>query len=165
MEWIFLLFLAVMAFAIGSIRRNSEATKKNTALAAGTMAKGSDVRCPKCKEFVNSQALICKHCQTDLAALRAEDPSLFVTDFTKYKEHYEKLRSTPEWNRATKQSRVFAQIFFFLAVAGSALIIAAPDEPILGLLILAMGALFWILWTIARWKWKRMDPHPPPSPF
>jgi len=55
-------FVWALAWAIGSIRRNTAKSAKSAAISAGTLAREGDITCPKCKEFIKTDAEVCRHC-------------------------------------------------------------------------------------------------------
>lgn len=55
-------FVWALAWTIGSIRRNTAKSARSAAISAGTLARAGDITCPKCKEFIKSDAEVCRHC-------------------------------------------------------------------------------------------------------
>lgn len=74
------LVLSIAFFwTIGAIRRNTAKAAVNSEITAGLRGREGDIQCPKCAEFIKSDAKICRHCgfaevQSDASVreLRAE---------------------------------------------------------------------------------------------
>jgi small-conductance mechanosensitive channel len=71
LAWIIVPFLFFVA--IGQIRRNVSISAENSKIAAGVASRATDIRCPRCSEFVSAFAEVCKHCG---AGLSQEDPNV-----------------------------------------------------------------------------------------
>ena len=116
----------VLIIVIGQIRRNVSISAQNSQIAAGVASRPTDIRCPRCSEFVSAFAEVCKHCGFELSQ---EDP--------KVRSQILSLLKVQNYRQASKQANgqvggyigLFAVITFALFFASFvSLIVDAPVE-------------------------------------
>jgi hypothetical protein len=110
----------VFFFVIGQIRRNVSISAQNSQIAAGVASRATDIRCPRCSEFVSAFADVCKHCGFELSQ---DDP--------KVRSQILSLLKAQNYRQASKQANGqvsgYLGIFAFIVIS---LLFASFVSPI-----------------------------------
>jgi Flp pilus assembly protein TadB len=147
--------LIFLVFSLVAIVLWIRSTRKSVDQASGKLARPGDSPCPRCKEFIKSDAEVCRHCAADLSAEVRERNRVLLEQ-----------QSTSRKVDADPSVRTFSRLFFAvglpcLVVFGnvSAFLLFYPSVWILPSIALAVVP-FWVLNSLKararRRAWERI---------
>jgi hypothetical protein len=105
------LVLIFLVFALVAIVLWIRSTRKSVDQASGKLARPGDSPCPKCKEFVKSDALVCRFCQADLQRMRKEEPEEFARGELTDVEKRKLVQTDPRVRRVNRMSVTIGLVF------------------------------------------------------